>query len=705
MGWFRSAEMRQLLHNKFVVVLGDSIQRSVYKDFVKLLREDSLLSDVQIKDKGELGFENDTLVEGGKRGEMHNRPTFREVRQYRTGHHLVRFYFLTRAYSDYLESVLSDFQSGPQPDVVIVNSCVWDLMSRCNPNALETYKTNVDILFQRLKEVLNPKCLIIWTLTMPVGYKDHEIPENIRHNLRWDIVEANFFSATIAHSHKLDVLDMHHHFLGNLHFRCKDSIHWNQLAHRKYTQILLTHIAESWGVEVPRSSMPEGFMAHLAPPHPVAPGSDPYPRPYSTMQEQDYPNQAPFPYVPVPDIFLTAVIASSFLPSFPGPLPFVPVQNNTIAPGFFRSPPDFPGRCAPPHPYPGPHPPFQERDHPNQDFPGRCAPPHPYPGPHPPFQERDHPNQDFPGRCAPPHPYPGPHPPFQERDHPNQGFPGPFAPPHPMAMRGDPYPGPRPTIHERDHPNQGFPGHFPRFHLSTFKRTPRPGPYPSIQERERPAWASSTCVTDNQLQPPTTEPDPLPPPPDSPRRSLLPHPMAMRRDPDPGPHPTIQERDHPNQDSPRRSLLPHPMAMRRDPDPGPNPTIQERDHPNQASSTCVTDNQLQPPTTEPDPLPPPPGSPGHSSPPPPVAARRDPDPMPNPEVQEQEYWNEGAEYVRGYFSFDGSDIDNAPTPSSFVSDSLLLPAAETPRYVPLWRGPPRWLMVPMRSRIRRKRRR
>ncbi|XP_071988760.1 PC-esterase domain-containing protein 1A-like [Engystomops pustulosus] len=49
MGHFRSAEVRQLLHNKFVVVLGDSIQRSVYKDLVKLLRTDDFLTEKQLE--------------------------------------------------------------------------------------------------------------------------------------------------------------------------------------------------------------------------------------------------------------------------------------------------------------------------------------------------------------------------------------------------------------------------------------------------------------------------------------------------------------------------------------------------------------------------------------------------------------------------------------------------------------------------------
>ncbi|XP_075711549.1 PC-esterase domain-containing protein 1A-like isoform X1 [Rhinoderma darwinii] len=282
MGCFRSADVRQLLHNKFVLVLGDSIQRSVYKDLVKLLQDDKYLSEAQLKRKGEMTFANDSLVEGGTLNEMHNGTTYREVRQYRTGHHLVRFYFLTRAYSTYLESILSDVQSGPQPDILIANSCVWDLM-RYDDKHLETYKTNLDRLFQRLKEVLSPQCLILWNMTMPVGYRDNEIPQYTAHNLRPNIVEGNFFSATLADLHKLDVLDLHYHFRCNLRLRCRDAVHWNQLAHRMYTQILLSHVAQAWGVEAPKGQMVEGSTIHAVP-HSVPLRKDPKLHP--TIQER-----------------------------------------------------------------------------------------------------------------------------------------------------------------------------------------------------------------------------------------------------------------------------------------------------------------------------------------------------------------------------------------------------------------------------------
>ncbi|XP_015270460.1 PREDICTED: PC-esterase domain-containing protein 1A-like [Gekko japonicus] len=167
---FRSKEVQQLLHNKFVVILGDSIQRSVYKDLIRVLQNDSLLSSSQMKSKGELCFENDHLIEGGVLGELHNGTHYREVRQYRTDHHLVRFYFLTRVYSDYLESILDDFQAGPEPDVLVLNSCIWDV-SRYGSSSMKEYRKNLQTVFNRLDAVLPASCLVLWNMTMPLGPK------------------------------------------------------------------------------------------------------------------------------------------------------------------------------------------------------------------------------------------------------------------------------------------------------------------------------------------------------------------------------------------------------------------------------------------------------------------------------------------------------------------------------------------------------
>nr|XP_002712616.1 PC-esterase domain-containing protein 1B [Oryctolagus cuniculus] len=256
MAHLRAYEVRQLLHNKFVVVMGDSVQRAVYKDLVLLLQKDCLLSSQQLKAKGELSFEHDVLLEGGRWGRMHNGSHYREVRQFRAGHHLVRFYFLTRVYSPYVENVLEELRWGPHaPDVVIMNSCLWDL-SRYGQDFPRSYREDVESLFRHFYHVLPQACLLVWNTAMPVAQvvsggflPEAGQPGPVR--LREDVMEANFYSAIEADRHGFDVLDLHFHFRHAGQHRLGDGVHWDEHAHRRLSQLLLAHLADAWGVDLP----------------------------------------------------------------------------------------------------------------------------------------------------------------------------------------------------------------------------------------------------------------------------------------------------------------------------------------------------------------------------------------------------------------------------------------------------------------------
>ncbi|XP_077790717.1 PC-esterase domain-containing protein 1A [Podarcis muralis] len=316
---FSSKEAHQLLHNKFVVILGDSIQRCVYKDLVQLLQSDSLLTASQLKSKGELRFEDDHLVEGGVLGSLHNGTRYREVRQYRTGHHLVRFYFLTRVYSEYVESILEDFQAGPKPDVLVLNSCVWDV-SRYGQSSMKAYRKNLETVFNRLDAVLPASCLVIWNMTMPLGPRvtgGFLIPElqHLSKTLRNDIIEGNFYGATLAGFHLFDVLDLHFHFRFDLRNRVKDGVHWNNVVHRRITNLLLTHVADAWRVVVPSRRRSPDDPAWNTPGTPLPP----LPSRLGASQLLPSPRVAhPPPYPCVPQFYDDSVlIPSNWGPSEP----------------------------------------------------------------------------------------------------------------------------------------------------------------------------------------------------------------------------------------------------------------------------------------------------------------------------------------------------------------------------------------------------
>ncbi|XP_033962022.1 PC-esterase domain-containing protein 1A-like [Pseudochaenichthys georgianus] len=307
------SQARQLLHNKFVLVLGGSVQRSMYKDLVLLLQRDKFLTLPQLKSKGEFSFEQDCLVEGGRLGPLTNGTGYREVRQYRSDHHLLRFYFLTRIYSPYMESILEDLREGLKPDVVIVSSCVWDI-TRYGPECLEQYKENLHKFFSQIKALVGRDCLMLWTLAMPLAKKikgGFLVPEvsHLAPSLCYDLIEANFYCSQLADAYGLDVLDLHFHFRFSLQHRMPDGVHWDALAHRRISSLLLGHAADAWGVHLhaPPShpgqvlqGYREDFGQHLRPDWPSPRAlidSAPLQR-YGSLRYQQRHSSDPFQHLP-----------------------------------------------------------------------------------------------------------------------------------------------------------------------------------------------------------------------------------------------------------------------------------------------------------------------------------------------------------------------------------------------------------------------
>jgi len=62
-----------------IVIIGDSVMRSMYKDLVILLRTGAMLTQSDLRKKGEESFMGDELIEGGMLDNMHNGKNYREV--------------------------------------------------------------------------------------------------------------------------------------------------------------------------------------------------------------------------------------------------------------------------------------------------------------------------------------------------------------------------------------------------------------------------------------------------------------------------------------------------------------------------------------------------------------------------------------------------------------------------------------------------
>jgi len=118
------------------------------------------------------------------------------------------------------------------------------------------YKDNIQKLFCTLRRVLHPKTLFIWTTALPISQqvRGGVILEEIRflsEVLRYDVLLANDYSSRVAARNGFDVLDLHYSMRRYIPWRLTDVIHWNEIAHRKVTGIILHHICTAWSVILP----------------------------------------------------------------------------------------------------------------------------------------------------------------------------------------------------------------------------------------------------------------------------------------------------------------------------------------------------------------------------------------------------------------------------------------------------------------------
>ena len=164
------------------------------------------------------------------------------------------FYFVTRCYSDYLARVLRVIEQCP-PDVIIMNSCLWDL-HRYGPHGPAAFRKNLTKLLEHVNERF-PDSLFIWTATLPVdkGCKAGFLPlggyQMVQSN---EIMEGNFVAYMLVREFGCIFLDLNKHFRNMLHQRSSDGVHWNAIGHRRITFFILTEIRRlwwGWGTRIP----------------------------------------------------------------------------------------------------------------------------------------------------------------------------------------------------------------------------------------------------------------------------------------------------------------------------------------------------------------------------------------------------------------------------------------------------------------------
>ena len=200
------------------------------------------------------------MVEGGVDTEegLHNGTNYIEVRKYTQDNTTIMFFFVTRCYGEYMQSILDDFKLKP-PDVMIMNSCLWDL-HRYGPRANDEYITNISELLDAIDlAVPHEDSLFIWNATLPVRetVKAGFLPPGVDHTIpSEDIRKANLYvrGQLKNYGERFIFLDLHQIFYTHLDLRVKDGVHWNDFAHRKMTFLILYEISKRWNFEIPSKS-------------------------------------------------------------------------------------------------------------------------------------------------------------------------------------------------------------------------------------------------------------------------------------------------------------------------------------------------------------------------------------------------------------------------------------------------------------------
>ena len=199
----------------------------------------------------------DELLEGGSKTGLKN-TKYKEVRKFTKGSTIITFYFVTRCYGEYMKSIIAKFKTEP-PDVMIMNSCLWDIC-RYGKNAKSEFKTNVSELLEAISLMMpcDSKRMFIWNATLPVidTNKSSCIPFDFQQSFQpenTDVRDANLYvrdQMSNYGSHFI-FLDLYNIFYRHLNHRIHDGVHWDSFAHRKITHLLLTSLAIQWDMKLP----------------------------------------------------------------------------------------------------------------------------------------------------------------------------------------------------------------------------------------------------------------------------------------------------------------------------------------------------------------------------------------------------------------------------------------------------------------------
>lgn len=288
---FFCEQARELLKDKYILIIGDSVQRCVYKDLIALLEDGCLMTENEKRSKMESCYRGDRVVACTQ---AHNGTNFCQVREWRgipddpnwEGRFLIRFIFTTRVYSDALKNIIAAYCEDHFPDVINVQSTFWDITRYGDGENMNgqryfpQYSYNLRQLVDQVDRLVDkeeikrlrkngpkPKDnkirrdrdrpLKIWRSALPIGRHARGgllVPEirfgGTAESFRKDMGFGNIAAQKVIKSTNWDYLDASYIYrkLQNTdNYREQDGVHWNQIAHRWLSFLLLTRISQLWG--------------------------------------------------------------------------------------------------------------------------------------------------------------------------------------------------------------------------------------------------------------------------------------------------------------------------------------------------------------------------------------------------------------------------------------------------------------------------
>ncbi|WKX91509.1 hypothetical protein Q1695_009945 [Nippostrongylus brasiliensis] len=271
---YDSKFVKALLKDVHVMIIGDSLMRGIYKDLIVLLHGNDLIDDAQLRAKTESSFFGDRQIDILP---LENDRVFRQAREFQTDVHLIQYLFTTRVMKTDVDIALLELCSANEfPDVIFINSCLWDITRYSRafdldvpPNvqkqagverlALEEFLERVSMLLRRLRLILPATTQVVWiNMPWPLTVDGRSILNRAdnaetRHLNRMMIVDANFRVSQLFRAAGYDVLDIGFYMRNQslYSYRVKDGVHWDCVGTRIMTQLVVGHLARSWNIPLP----------------------------------------------------------------------------------------------------------------------------------------------------------------------------------------------------------------------------------------------------------------------------------------------------------------------------------------------------------------------------------------------------------------------------------------------------------------------